>query len=491
MDTSLAPGFSHLSSSGGWRTKFLLAVFLNLSFAASIFLAGFFHEVLGRGLLTLLVGGKFYAFYLSPFISSAFIFLPAETPPWATRVVSMGGLLMNLFLGILALILYLKLRNLAVRGFFWAVSLVSLLSALGYLAVDSILGVEGGDAEYLLQLTRASPLVLALIALFLALFVGYQLHIRALYLLQDYFLLGSLAHSLPLSMSLALPGGVLWLVFLLLARSSLSRMLFTYDLIFLLFFWAVLLSMSALAAPAFGRSEQEPSKRIPKMPLLVGSLALLLFVVGTVAFFGPLPSTAKVFLFAPPPAEVETGILAYNLEINVERDLTATITLKMRPVTLDTAPPLMRQIEEASVGAEVNWEIYLERARESLDTVLGTEEYKIVDRYGDGSLWYGGKTYQDARGVVVQLDLRGSSILMERDEGTYQLSIQDPLLPKRGYLDLFQVSLGSGTEFIDYRIEPQEANQPEVTDEGRVLTWRNRSLEESPAIYEIEFRAKD
>lgn len=490
METDLSSNFSHFGSSGGWREKFLLALFLNLSFAASIFLAGFFYEVLGRGLLALLAGGEFYGFYLSPLISSAFIFLPAGTPPWAVRVVSMGGLVMNLFLGILALILYLKLRNLVVRGFFWALSLVSLLSGLGYLAADSVLGVAGGDVEYLLQLTRASPLVLALIALFLALFVGYQLHVRALHVLQDYFALDSLAHSLPLSMSLALPGGVLWLAFLLLARSSLSRALFTYDLIFLLLFTAVLLSMSALAAPAFGKSEREPSKGVPKMSLLVGSFVLLLFIVGTVAFFGLLPSTARALLIAPPPPEVETGILAYNLEIKVERDLSATITLKMRPVTRDPASPLMRQIEEASVRAEVNWEVYLARARESLNTVLGTEDYKIVEKYGDGSLWYGGKTYQDARGVVVQLNLRGSPILVERGRGIYQLSVQDPLLPKGGYLDLFQISLGPETDLIDYRTEPQEANQPEVTDEGRVLTWRNRSLEESPAIYKIEFRAQ-
>ncbi len=483
MEPNPYSSFSHFSSSTGWREKFLLAIFFNLSFAASIFLAGFFHEVLGRGLLALLMGGKFYAFYLSPFISSAFIFLPAGTPPWAVRVVSMGGLLMNLFLGILALILYLKLRNLAVRGFFWALSLVSLLSGLGYLAVDSILGVGGGDAEYFLQLTRASPLVLALL-------VGYQLHVRALHLLQDYFTLGSLAHSLPLSMSLALPCGVLWLAFLLLARSSLSRMLFTYDLVFLLFFMAVLLSMSALAAPAFGSSKREPSKGVPKMSLLVGSFALLLFVIGTAAFFGPLPSTARALLMAPPPPEVETGILAYNLEIKVERDLTATITLKMRPVTLETAPPLMRQIEEASIRAQVNWEVYLERVRESLNTVLGTEDYKIVERYGDGSLWYGGKIYQGARGVVVQLNLRGSPILVERGRDTYQLSIQDPLVPKGGYLDLFQVSLGRGTELIGYRTEPQEANQPEVTDEERDLTWKNKTLEESPVVYKIEFRTQ-
>ena len=50
-----------------WRGRFTFYIIYLITYYGVILLPIFVHEVLGHGLFTILGGGIFYAFYLSPF----------------------------------------------------------------------------------------------------------------------------------------------------------------------------------------------------------------------------------------------------------------------------------------------------------------------------------------------------------------------------------------------------------------------------------------
>lgn len=120
---------------GSWRGRCFLAVLVFLLSWSSSFLSNFIHEVLGHGLATLLFGGGFHGFYLSPIATSA-AYLSAPVggfPPIIEGFISASGVLAQFILGGLPLALLSRFKGFPARLAILIFSWTGLLNAGTYI----------------------------------------------------------------------------------------------------------------------------------------------------------------------------------------------------------------------------------------------------------------------------------------------------------------------------------------------------------------------
>ena len=78
---------------GSWRSRGFLALLIFLLSWTSSFLSNSTHEVLGHGLATLLFGGGFHGFYISPIATSAaYLSSPPQGFPSSISIYTLGFL---------------------------------------------------------------------------------------------------------------------------------------------------------------------------------------------------------------------------------------------------------------------------------------------------------------------------------------------------------------------------------------------------------------
>ncbi|MEE9489486.1 MAG: hypothetical protein V3V91_03500, partial [Thermoplasmata archaeon] len=89
----------------GVQGKMLFVLLTILYFVVARFLAVLSHEVLGHGLSSELIGGQFYAVYVSPGFGFTAAHIPDATAPALQVLYLMAGIITEVVIGLVILLL--------------------------------------------------------------------------------------------------------------------------------------------------------------------------------------------------------------------------------------------------------------------------------------------------------------------------------------------------------------------------------------------------
>lgn len=462
---------------GTIKGKAVYVILISLFTTSAAYLGTLVHEIIGHGLLTVLLGGNFYGFYASPFgVSFAFVSLNPNSPLWQDSLVYSGGILAETIFGLVVLFLIPpRLRGFTNRLFAILFALTTMTGSMNYLIFGSIFHV--GDPVGISFSTKVPALYLAIIGFALRLVFIALIAWAYLWFVSDYITLRSWLDSFKALV-------LLWvfppIVNFLLGIKFVEDQMLKLSLLWIVIGMIIALVTSAFVAKLYGKPAQIELKPVTSRNALTIVLVFFLTISIWLAAFGPTPSQARGIAWAAPP-ENELS-LAGNVEILVYSNSTTIVKFKFRPAF--DYPPFWEKIK-----AQPDWVYYIQTSQTMLQIMLGTKDYRLVEAYQDDytSVWTYGRTHQGARVIVYNVNLRASSHLVKTVEGNYALTIVDPWKP-RGYLDSIQIVQTPGVQLLSYITNPSfSPTSGEVT--AGYLVWQNFPTT-APDTYRIVFRTK-
>jgi len=463
---------------GTVKGKAVYIFLISLYTISAAYLGTLIHEIIGHGLLAVLLGGNFYGFYASPFgVSFAFVSLNPISPLWQDFLVYSGGILAEMIFGLVALFLIApRLKGFTNRLFVILFALTAMSGSMNYLIFGSIFHV--GDPVGISLSAKVPALYLAIIGFAFRLVFIALIAWAYLWFVSDYVSLRSWLDGFKALVLLwAFPPIVSFLLGIQfvedLTLSSLSPLWIVISIV-------VALLVSVFVAKFYGKPVQIELKPITSRNAVTILLIFFLTISIWLVAFGPVPSQARGIAWAVPP-ENELS-LAGNVEFFVYSNLTATVKFKFRPAF--DYPPFWEKIK-----AQPDWVYYIQTSQTMLQIMLDIKDYRIVKDYQDDftGVWAYEKTHHGARVVVYNVNLKASSYLVKTAEGNYALTIVDPWKPQ-GYLDSIQIAQTPGVQLLSYTTNP-----PSSPTSGEViagyLIWQNLPTT-APDTYRIVFRTK-
>lgn len=440
-----------------------LVPLVSLAMISGSFAGTLTHEVIGHGLTGLLLGYDFYAFYVSPFgTSEAYLDLRGAAG-WKEGLVSAGGIVSDILLGLLILSLLRFVRPYAPKFllFFWAED--SLIGGSTYLAASSVAslvtGVPNGDPYWISHYLGIPLEALALggIALTLVFYyflfrnlapllgdrIGYLDRNDALASVTTVWLLG----MLPLRLiSIGLEGE---------AGAKVVRLFFSAAAILLAGHFATM-RMEFVRPPATKYFE-------PRQIVAVGLVATIATATWLGAF-GPTSETAHGVIVQEFPYFVNVRIVLWG-------NLTADVQLAFRPGPFENAWANVR-------NGPPKWDLYLEESAEFMEAMFGTNASQLLD-YGtdDDDFWYSGVWHTEGARVV---HMRVPEPQVERTSfDEVVLVLRDPWKPD-GFIDGLNVTLRG----LHLRSSTPAArlSYSESAESG---VWLNNSTDTSPSEYRL------
>jgi hypothetical protein len=436
----------------------------------------FIHEVFGHGLFTLLLGGIFSAFYLSP-QGFSFAFYGWRygmgVTPLMNGLVWAGGLIMESILGVVVLLLYSRIHGFTSRIFALILIYQSLFHAAYYLGAGSIAPVLGitslvfdpvGIHHYL----GIPYWVLFGVALVVGVLSMYLFFSKIIELLQEYFMFrGKIDLFVSILMIIVVNWALGTLITAVLGDSSIL------DLVAFAGLMAIVIPVGMFTTWRRRLPDKATLKHLHVSIRFFAIFSILALISTTVwlGVFGSSYTRAHGILLEEYPAYC-------NVKIEVSDDKSAAVDFSFRP-----------PIDQAwqSIKERDNWALYLEVASMFVERMFNVSQYEIIyiettnDAFWKGDVWSSG----GARRIRVRLALSDSPN-WQRIDSDFSLTIADPLKPDLFFLDAVNIT-STGYTIVDYDYTP--ATAMDVTrgsiKEGYLL-WLNSGIKENPETYIIK-----
>lgn len=476
----------------GLKGEVIFVVITILYFTVARFLAVLVHEVFGHGLVSELIGGEFYAVYISPGPGFTSAFIPDATPSSLHITYLMAGLIAEWVLGVLVLVLvYPRLRSFYHRLFTLLLLEALLIHSFTYMALGSFMG-QGGDTQQIIGFLPGMDVFwetrFVITGIFFIVVFALVVSKKALELLQEYFVLRSRRSALRLLLLFWLPHLTVGLIAGLLGMGLISDDLLNY-----LLFFTLITALALVLASFLASRRLQPSLSgmgIERRGVFATFIAFLLVISVWFLAFGATPSTAHGILLRDPPVEEEsqyTESYAVNVHIMITKDFNVTMEVRLKAFG-DVSSPLEHAIWE-SFQDRPDWDAYhlfgLFVARNTLNTssVSWVNNDSIgVTVHGMGDVWQGGKM------VTFEHTDTNTSLFGARD-GNRTLFIYDPWKsetePNGKYLDALNISWEEPLQLV--RKPEGGGAPPKAIDESAYVTWVFSSYEEAHIVYELWF----
>lgn len=440
-----------------------LVPLVSLAILAGSFMETLTHELIGHGLVGILLGYDFYAFYVSPFGTSETYVNLRNAPAWKEGLVSAGGIVSGILLGLVLFSIFRVVKQYTPKLllFFWAEE--SLIGNSTYLATSSVAsflsGVPNGDPYWISYYFKIPLSLLASVGIALTLVFYYFLFKNLALLLRDnvdYIDRNDMFSSVS----------AIWLLGLLplrLASVALEGAMGTKAIMFLTTAAAILLT-GDLASMRLKLDKPVTPRSLELRQVIAICLAATLAVEIWLGAFGPTVDTAHGLILQEFPYYVNVRVVLYG-------NLTADVQLAFRPGPFENAWPSLSDTSPT-------WDQYLNESTDFMRLMFRTNDSQLIGYFTDnGSFWYSGAWHpKGARVVHMRVPVLQATTTIYNE---LNLVLYDPWKPD-GFLDGLNVTLvglhlRSSTPLT-------KVVYSETTESG---AWLNNSTDTSPSQYSL------
>jgi hypothetical protein len=482
---------SHLAFRGV-QGEILFVLLTILYFVVARFLAVVSHEILGHGLVSEIIGGEFYAVYVSPGPGFTAAYIPEATPLAPHVLYLMAGIIAEVILGLIVLyLIYPRLKSFFLRLFALLLLEVLLIHSLTYMFLGSLYG-EGGDSMQVIQTLPGVDHFWAIrfvaTGLLFTVAFAYVITTKALELLREHFKLRTRRAALRILLLFWLPHLLVGYLAGLVGYGMVSNMVINYLVLFvsvtvLIFLFASLyVSRKPLLRPDV--------MTVGRNGIFATLVAFLLVLSVWFLAFGIAPSTAHGVLLREPPAQEEiryTESYAVNLRVIIDEDFNIRVEVRMKAFG-DVTSPLEEAIWE-TFDERPYWSTYLSLgtfvAKEALNYTGWSEINHSVGAqvHGCGEVWSNGK--------LMSLRFTNANVSLFQDRnGLKVLRVYDVWKEDFGrgneYLDALNITWHESITLEEWPLggglEP--VGDPPYTDH---ISWVFSSFEEAHILYELKF----
>lgn len=340
-------------------------VFLALAFHMALLLNMALHEVVGHAAAALLVGGSVHGVFISPAVSTAYVWAGDAGFGWKTVAMLAAGSAVNLLSGLAAWALAGRVRGFAARVFLWVFAVTSLVLATIYIGVEPLLGwlthTAFGDFTHIFAALGLSPLWPALVAIPAGVWIMARGLRWAQEIVQVYLAPGHPPGPFRSFWQLIWPGYVLFFAYLAALLPWLDSYVALYAAVvgFVVVvaytgLAAVLLAACGRRAP--GRAGQATPAALARRPAIRGlarwNATALLVAVACPLIFGPTQSLAWGIKLQDPPREAFFNVHQETaIRVTLGPDGAAQLRLSVRPTPRDRRSRLQWQMAQGALEA--------------------------------------------------------------------------------------------------------------------------------------------
>jgi hypothetical protein len=469
----------------GVQGEVLFVLLTILYFIVARFIAVLAHEFLGHGLVSELIGGQFYAVYISPGSGFTAAYLPEATSLAVHIFYLMSGIVVEVIIGLVILFLiYPRLKSFFHRLFTLLLLEVLLIHSLMYMSLASLYG-EGGDSMQVLQMLSGIDhfwtIRFTLTGLLITIAFAYVITTKALDLLREHFELRTKRSALRMLLLFWLPHLAVGYIAGLVGFGLVSSTVINYLVLFISVTLLILLFASFYVSR---RPLQLPDVMTVGRNGIFGTLIAFLLVLSVwVLAFGVAPSTAHGILLKEPPPEEEiryTESYAVNLHIMIDRGFNVTTEVSLKAFG-DTDNPLEEAIWRTFDNSPY-WRAYESLGQFVSKEALNYTGWVIVDHSVGADVHGFGDVWPNGRSVTFRMADTNVSLFTDR-AGNRVLRIHDPWKtpyePGDRYLDAINVTWDESINLEN----SSEGGNPTSTS----ITWVFSSYEEAQSAYELEF----
>jgi hypothetical protein len=485
--------------------KLTLLALLMMLYVMALFVSIAIHEVLGHGLFAFLLGGDFYAVYLSPGSGYVSFWLPPSISNANVALIYMAGILAQLVIGSITLLFIFP----RIKGFLWGI--FTLMFSIGMLVHSSLylfMGYiyESGDTKYATLVLGIQPDIFMVSGLILTgLFVIYISMVALKFLGRFIDLEGDRTRSRALLLFWFPPlllSGILSFIFsFTLPRSEIAYPLLN-SAILLLF-----LGVALLLVPMFTEPVKEIEHRISMRSVFSVIIVFLLLMAGWAGIFGLSRETARGVLLCDPPVQVENYYSDFtigNAELMVYANGTVRVDIILRN-KMESPSPLENRIYH-SFDERPDWDRYIARSRNILVTMFDLEKgvgENLTFSNGYGIARAQGEEDELGRKCTTYLNIAGGGTRQyhispgEQEpqpvivSGDYTLNFADPWKNQGGYLDEVRISWNNSLEELSI-LAWNDLNSSISYNRGNILDntigWKNLDMDGSPSNYQVIFK---
>lgn len=487
---------------GSREGKLTMLAIIMMLYVMALFVAIGVHELLGHGLFTVLLGGDFYAVYLSPANGYVSFWLPETMSPSTVAFIYLSGILVQILVGLAVLFLVLP----RVRSFMWG--LFTLLLCVGLLVHSSLYLVmgyvyEAGDTRYAALVLGAEPDAFLVAGLVLAGTFAILISMHALRFLGRFAdLTDDRERNVMLLMFWYPPmllGGFLSLAMALASSPADNAYQVLNSAMLLLFIGAAVVLVPMFSEPAFEREH-----RVTMRSVLAVALCFVLLMAGWGGVFGLSRETAHGILIKDPPVEVEYFYSDYtmgNANVHLYENGTVRVELVLRNA-MRSPSPLEDRIYH-SFDTRPDWERWVARSRNFLvgmfDLPRGVGE-NLTFATGFAEIAAGNYTDSLGRSCTTYIPLAQMGTRQfwvnpgEQDpepvEPDITIAFADPWKYQGGYLDRVAVTWDGNLTCIG--LEAANISEALVMPTSGGIgqgfaSWDNTEPETSPVYYTFKF----
>jgi hypothetical protein len=511
------PGFRFrdipLNTREGKLTVMALVI---IFYTIALFLSVAWHEIAGHGLTSILLGGDFFAVYVSP--GSGYASVNIEHLSAVSKAtIYLAGITVEIIGGLVLLYLVLpRVKNFLLGLFGLVLSVVMLTNPSIYLFLGYF--ISDGDsfrAAYYLNVlgTETGEFFIVTGLILVGIFV-LLISMAALKFLGQYIDAGENGEEFKLLGLFWFPPIILGAVSALAAAVVLSGDELIYSLanasVLLLFIGvAIFLVPHIIDLPEF-------KKQALGFKSMVSVLLCFFIVISVwIGAFGVTESSAHGMLLSQPPLEVENAYSDFtigNLDLMVYENGTTTVSIRLRNILDNTSSPLDRKIYH-SFDERPDWEYYIERTRYMLIRMfdLSAEEgenlsfssnFDVVRYLGEeiehGRVCSTNFSFE-FKETVLAAGVRqggiggGNGFIYHPGESSgdkLTIRFADPWATGGGYLDEVRISWEQNLTLTYTARNSQEShilyNRGSLTNNS--IGWKNINYASSPTNYEFILR---
>ena len=446
------------------------------------------HEFVGHGLFTELVGGEFYASYISPGNGYASIYLPSDTSQGIVAMTYLAGITVEIVFGLLILIfIHPRMKTFTSGLFTLVMAEVLLVHSSLYLVLGAY--ITSGDS-YLANRVGGVPIdVLVILGLIFACVFILIVSIKFLQFISEFEELKDNSQSTRALALFWLPplSIILASVLLPLGNSLPDEKAYSmiYGLLVMMFVFMAMVYIPRLSPRRFSLDRRE-GMRFDKVvnTLIVFVLVIVLWL----AVFGPSTEDAHGLMIKDPPIQSERFYRDYtvgNAIVDIDSNGTVEVSILLKGVMEDRSP-LDEKLYQ-SFEQRPNWPDYTGGALNMLRMMFfisnDVADNITFDQRVEGYVWAGGQVYENAR--VSTTVFNYSNLGMGFDEnGNLTILLVDPWMTGNnpGYLDSVEFRWEGNLTLADYNTGHIT---PSYLNEKKSVIWRNPDLASAPSGYEI------
>lgn len=475
--------------------KYLFMALIVMFYAIARLVGVGVHEFVGHGLFTEMLGGEFYAAYISPGNGYASIFLPNDATQLDIAITYLAGIFVELVLGLVVLFLvYPRMKKFTTGLFTLVLAEILLVHSSFYLVLGAY--ISSGDS-YLASRVGGVPIDLLIISgLILAGFFILLISVKFLQFISEFAVIDDDRKAIrALGLFWLPPLFIIW-ASILMPGENISLEDKAYSIIYgsltLLFIFTAMTYIPKVTPIKFGFGKRE-GMRLDRVitTLVVFIVAMSLWL----AVFGPTSDTAHGLMLKDPPMEAERYYRDFtvgNAIVYIGPNDTVSISIMLKGVLAEPSPldeKLYNSFEERPY-----WPDYENGARNMIRAMFLISK-DVADNISfeqriEGGVWASDETYGNARVSQTTMNLSDLGMAFD-DEGNLTIQVIDPWMvgTNPGYLDGIEFRWNNSLIFVNYstgNIQPTTGNG---TD--NFMIWRNPDLQHAPAGYEIILRTAD